>query len=98
MFFFFFFFCNKLSTQEKKTQKKRRAAFNRLIKETLQQHGHYRITKEAKKVLQEVTEQHVTKYLELTYFLTLHTKRATLQPKDMVVLNKILQHLGTMTL
>jgi histone H3/H4 len=60
-----------------------RAPFGRLIKEIIQSHGDFRITKEAFDVLKEALETYLVELFEDSYRLALHRKRVTLVPADM---------------
>ncbi|XP_070499588.1 histone H3-like [Chironomus tepperi] len=60
-----------------------RAPFGRLLKEILQSHGDFRISKEAFDCIKEALEVYLVELFEDSYRLALHRKRVTLVPADM---------------
>jgi histone H3 len=55
----------------------------RLIREVLQSHGDYRLTKVALDALQEAAETYLVGLFDDSFRLTLHRNRVTIQPMDL---------------
>ena len=62
-----------------------KAPFGRLLKEILQSHGDFRISREAFECIKEALESYLVELFEDSYRLALHRKRVTLVPADMTL-------------
>lgn len=60
--------------------------FCRLLKEIIQRHGDYRITKDCVDALQHAMEAYLVGIFNDAYRLTLHRDRVTIAPKDIQLL------------
>ena len=63
--------------------------FVRLIKEMLLEHGPYRITGEALKMLREIGEEHVVGVFEGANLACMHRDRCTVAPRDMHLFRRL---------
>lgn len=71
------------------------APFCRLLREIIQQHGHFRITREAIEALRESSEVYTVNILEDAYKITGNRKQVTLQPRDIHLLMLLRGNIGS---